>query len=138
MLWLRRYCSADSRMRRCSSCWALHKQPAAPCNAGTVVDGAITHPFEFDFYLNSHAGIQGTSRQGHKGLWGWSWAVGPTPYLATWRAEMVGTPAPPLPEGRILKLLCHLTVCFTRPTKYHVLVDENKFGADALQGLIYK
>ncbi|PRW57108.1 argonaute 1 [Chlorella sorokiniana] len=53
---------------------------------GTVVDGAITHPFEFDFYLNSHAGIQGTSR----------------------------------------------------PTKYHVLVDENKFGADALQGLIYK
>lgn len=25
-----------------------------------------------------------------------------------------------------------------RPTKYHVLVDENKFGADALQGLIYK
>lgn len=53
---------------------------------GTVVDSVITHPFEFDFYLNSHAGIQGTSR----------------------------------------------------PTKYHVLVDENKFGADALQGLTYK
>ncbi|PSC71066.1 argonaute 1 isoform B [Micractinium conductrix] len=53
---------------------------------GTVVDSTITHPFEFDFYLNSHAGIQGTSR----------------------------------------------------PTKYHVLVDENKFGADALQGLTYK
>ncbi|KAL4452075.1 hypothetical protein ABPG75_007737 [Micractinium tetrahymenae] len=53
---------------------------------GTVLDGSICHPFEFDFYLNSHAGIQGTSR----------------------------------------------------PTKYHVLVDENKFGADALQGLVYK
>jgi hypothetical protein len=26
----------------------------------------------------------------------------------------------------------------SRPTKYHVLVDENKFGADALQGLTYK
>lgn len=25
---------------------------------GTVVDTAICHPREFDFYLNSHAGIQ--------------------------------------------------------------------------------
>ena len=31
----------------------LHLHPA-----GTVVDSTITHPFEFDFYLNSHAGIQ--------------------------------------------------------------------------------
>jgi hypothetical protein len=23
-----------------------------------VVDTAINHPFEFDFYLNSHAGLQ--------------------------------------------------------------------------------
>lgn len=29
---------------------------------GTVVDRHICHPFGFDFYLNSHAGIQGTSR----------------------------------------------------------------------------
>ena len=65
---------------------SLQSAHAAPCNAGTVVDGAITHPFEFDFYLNSHAGIQGTSRQGCRGLWGWSWAVGGTLYLATWRA----------------------------------------------------
>ena len=26
--------------------------------AGTTVDTSITHPFEFDFYLCSHAGIQ--------------------------------------------------------------------------------
>ncbi len=32
---------------------------------GTVVDSDITHPFEFDFYLTSHAGIQGTSRPTH-------------------------------------------------------------------------
>ncbi|PON32555.1 Exonuclease/helicase-like [Parasponia andersonii] len=48
---------------------------------GTVVDTQICHPTEFDFYLNSHAGIQGTSR----------------------------------------------------PTHYHVLFDENRFNADALQ-----
>ena len=27
---------------------------------GTVVDTGIVHPQEFDFYLNSHAAIQGT------------------------------------------------------------------------------
>ncbi|KAH6927757.1 hypothetical protein HPB50_007766 [Hyalomma asiaticum] len=33
--------------------------------AGTTVDLGITHPTEFDFYLCSHAGIQGTSRPSH-------------------------------------------------------------------------
>ncbi|OAF70228.1 Protein argonaute 1 [Intoshia linei] len=33
--------------------------------AGTTVDIGITHPTEFDFFLCSHAGIQGTSRPSH-------------------------------------------------------------------------
>ncbi|KAJ3033910.1 eukaryotic translation initiation factor 2C, 2 [Rhizophlyctis rosea] len=33
--------------------------------AGTVVDQVVVHPYEFDFYLNSHAGLQGTSRPAH-------------------------------------------------------------------------
>ncbi|KAG0049752.1 argonaute 1 [Linnemannia elongata] len=35
------------------------------CMAGTVVDTGIVHPFEFDFYLQSHAGLHGTSRPTH-------------------------------------------------------------------------
>ncbi|KAG0302454.1 Eukaryotic translation initiation factor 2C [Dissophora globulifera] len=35
------------------------------CKPGTVIETAIVHPFEFDFYLQSHAGLLGTSRSTH-------------------------------------------------------------------------
>ncbi|CAB5355141.1 unnamed protein product [Rhizophagus irregularis] len=35
------------------------------CPPGTVIETVITHPFEFDFYLQSHAGLLGTSRPAH-------------------------------------------------------------------------
>ncbi|KAI8359267.1 Piwi domain-containing protein [Mortierella sp. GBAus27b] len=56
------------------------------CIAGTVVDSVITHPTEFDFYLQSHGGLQGTSR----------------------------------------------------PTLYHVLLDEYGFKSDELQELTFR
>lgn len=52
---------------------------------GTVVDSGIAHPFGFDFFLNSHAGIQGTNKPAH----------------------------------------------------YHVLLDENNFGADGMQMMTF-
>lgn len=39
--------------------------PSGNILPGTVVDSKICHPTEFDFYLCSHAGIQGTSRPAH-------------------------------------------------------------------------
>ncbi|MQL73089.1 hypothetical protein Taro_005467 [Colocasia esculenta] len=44
------------------SFWTLM---SLPCSSGTVIDTKICHPTEFDFYLCSHAGIQGTSRPTH-------------------------------------------------------------------------
>ncbi|CUA70377.1 Protein argonaute-1 [Rhizoctonia solani] len=35
------------------------------CPAGMVVDDVVGHPTEFDFYLQSHAGLLGTSRSSH-------------------------------------------------------------------------
>ncbi|CAG8442856.1 5379_t:CDS:10 [Scutellospora calospora] len=35
------------------------------CVAGTVVDRKITHPYLFDFFLQSHSSLHGTSRPAH-------------------------------------------------------------------------
>ncbi|RUP50486.1 Piwi domain-containing protein [Jimgerdemannia flammicorona] len=56
------------------------------CMPGTVVDATIVHPYEYDFYIQSHPGLQGTSR----------------------------------------------------PTHYHVLLDESKIDVDKLQDMTYK
>ena len=39
--------------------------PSGNILPGTVVDTDICHPREYDFFLNSHAGIQGTSKAAH-------------------------------------------------------------------------
>jgi eukaryotic translation initiation factor 2C len=35
------------------------------CVPGTVVDTGICHPTQFDFFLNSHAGLQGHNKPAH-------------------------------------------------------------------------
>ncbi|KAI9595773.1 Piwi domain-containing protein [Syncephalis fuscata] len=42
-----------------------HSDRSGNCVPGTVVDSDVTHPYEFDFFLVSHSGIQGTSRPSH-------------------------------------------------------------------------
>ena len=34
-------------------------------NPGVLVERDVTHPYEYDFYLNSHSAIQGTARPTH-------------------------------------------------------------------------
>ncbi|CAM9418006.1 unnamed protein product, partial [Phaeothamnion confervicola] len=63
---------------------------------GTVVDSAICHPLEFDFYLCSHAGLQGTSRPAH--------------YHVLWDENRF------TPEA-IQRLTYHLTYFFCRCTR---------------------
>lgn len=41
---------------------ARSEGPSSNVRPGTVVDRHICHPHEFDFYLNSHAGLQGTNK----------------------------------------------------------------------------
>ncbi|KAI8818718.1 Piwi domain-containing protein [Fimicolochytrium jonesii] len=39
-----------------------HQDKSGNCLPGTTIDTVITHPTEFNFILQSHAGLQGTSR----------------------------------------------------------------------------
>ncbi|KAF8058950.1 AGO1 [Scenedesmus sp. PABB004] len=42
-----------------------NQDKAGNCLPGTVVDSGICHPTQFDFYLNSHAGLQGHNKPAH-------------------------------------------------------------------------
>ncbi|CAG8471159.1 2337_t:CDS:2 [Funneliformis caledonium] len=44
---------------------AVREDRSRNCPVGTLVESTITHPFEFDFYLQSYAGTQGTSYPTH-------------------------------------------------------------------------
>lgn len=82
--------------------------------AGTTVDTSITHPFEFDFYLCSHAGIQVT-------------ADGRDAVLCSVLPSVASAATPSLfPQGT------------SRPSHYYVLWDDNRFTADELQILTYQ
>ena len=45
-----------------ASCEALLNTMCGCACTGTVIDTGITHPTDYEFFLNSHASIQGTSR----------------------------------------------------------------------------
>ncbi|KAL1139166.1 hypothetical protein AAG570_009226, partial [Ranatra chinensis] len=68
--------------------------------AGTIVDTNITHPTELDFYLVSHASIQGTSR--------------PTKYHLLW--DDAGIPEDDLEQ--MTYYLCHMFTRCTRSVSY--------------------
>ena len=108
--------------------WNL--DPAMP-RAGTVVDKAIVHQVEFGFFLNSHAGIQGSSRPTHYHV-----LIDPKPPL-THGATRAGTVVDkaivhPVEFGFFLN--SHAGIQGTsRPTHYHVLVDQAAYTADQLQ-----
>ncbi|KAL6309673.1 argonaute-like protein [Sparassis latifolia] len=44
---------------------AADRDKTGNCPAGTVVDQEVVNPLEFDWYLQSHAGLLGTSRPAH-------------------------------------------------------------------------
>lgn len=56
------------------SCFRGDQDKSGNVFPGTVVETGICHPLEWDFYLMSHGGLQGTSR--------------PAKYHVLWDGEM--------------------------------------------------
>ena len=56
--WMSRFCPQDPNDM-------TQADKSGNCPAGMVVDQAITHPVDFDYYLLSHGGLIGTSRPAH-------------------------------------------------------------------------
>eukprot|EP00112_Aurelia_sp_Birch-Aquarium-sp1_P007218 Seg1786.3 transcript_id=Seg1786.3/GoldUCD/mRNA.D3Y31 product="Protein argonaute-2" protein_id=Seg1786.3/GoldUCD/D3Y31 len=90
---------------------------------GTTVDTGICHPTEYDFYLCSHAGIQGTSRPAH--------------YHVLWDDNELT----PDELHQLTFLLCHTYVRCTRsvsipaPAYYaHLAAFRARFHIDNLKG----
>ena len=82
------------------------------------MDRTICSPYEFDFFLNSHAGIQGTVGSGCE--------RGVIP------SRPIPAPSYPLPQRSFPS-----SPLQNKPAHYHVLVDEIGFGADGMQLLTY-
>lgn len=79
------------------------------------MDTDITHPYEFDFYLCSHAGIQVSLSQ-----------VEPRPFTEPGLTAAALSPSLPPRQGT------------SRPSHYHVLWDDNCFSSDEFQLLTYQ
>ncbi|KOX67889.1 Protein argonaute-2 [Melipona quadrifasciata] len=87
--------------------------------AGTIVDSEITHPTQIDFYLVSHASIQGTAR--------------PTKYRCIWNENGMH-------EDEIEELtyyLCHLFARCTRSVSYPAPTYYAHLAAFRARALIY-
>lgn len=91
--------------------------------AGTTVDVGITHPTEFDFYLCSHAGIQG----------GRSFRLSFRLFCKIFQRSFKGPS-----NNQIAKSQLPPQTGTSRPSHYHVLWDDNKFTADELQCLTFQ
>ncbi|KAF9032944.1 argonaute-like protein [Panaeolus papilionaceus] len=86
-----------------------HTDRSQNCEAGTVTDREISHPLEFDFILQSHAGIKGTSRPCHYNV---------------------------IYDVRFFKQFQFYIGCFTDQLDL-VYAQDFGFNADAIQALTY-
>jgi eukaryotic translation initiation factor 2C len=84
------------------------------CIAGTVVDTDVAHPVEFDFYLQSHGGLLGTSRPSHYNVLHDENQFGYVIYIPS--PERLYTYFIPSPDGlqQLSFALCHVYARATR------------------------